>query len=160
MANFTPPPTYADPVLKDENTGKFIFNPIWLKWFIDQAAFISSNGGTTGTISHESLSGLQGGAANDHNHLTSTQLADLISALAIIAVGFSGTGKIIRETAPTFLGASPIVSDATRLLKSSVSMNNGAGAALGTLANAPVAGDPTKWVPFDDNGTTRYFPSW
>jgi len=37
---------------------------------------------------------------------------------------------------------------------------NGAGAALGTLANAPAAGNPTKWLPINDNGTTRYIPSW
>lgn len=37
---------------------------------------------------------------------------------------------------------------------------NGAGAAAGTLTNAPAAGDPTKWIPIDDNGTTRYIPAW
>jgi len=37
---------------------------------------------------------------------------------------------------------------------------NGAGASAGTLSNAPAAGNPTKWVPFDDNGTTRYIPMW
>ena len=29
-----------------------------------------------------------------------------------------------------------------------------------TLLNAPVSGNPTKWVPLDDNGTTRYLPAW
>jgi hypothetical protein len=43
---------------------------------------------------------------------------------------------------------------------SGASFDNGAGAALGTLANAPAAGDPTKWIPIDDNGTTRYIPAW
>jgi hypothetical protein len=38
--------------------------------------------------------------------------------------------------------------------------DNGAGAAAGTLANAPAAGNPTKWIPIDDNGTTRYIPAW
>lgn len=37
---------------------------------------------------------------------------------------------------------------------------NGAAAAVGTLGNAPVAGNPTKWVPINDNGTTRYIPAW
>ena len=37
---------------------------------------------------------------------------------------------------------------------------NGAGAAAGTLTNAPSAGNPTKWIAIDDNGTTRYIPSW
>ena len=39
-------------------------------------------------------------------------------------------------------------------------ITNGAGAAVGTLGNAPTAGNPTKWIPIDDNGTTRYIPTW
>jgi hypothetical protein len=50
--------------------------------------------------------------------------------------------------------------DPTTLVQKSVTMNNGAGAALGTLGNAPFAGNPTKWIPFDDNGVVRHFPSW
>lgn len=49
---------------------------------------------------------------------------------------------------------------ATALITTKVAMNNGAAAAVGTLNNAPVAGNPTKWVPFNDNGTTRYIPTW
>ena len=50
--------------------------------------------------------------------------------------------------------------NATTLVASSVALNNGVGAAAGTLLNAPVAGNPTKWIPINDNGTTRYIPSW
>lgn len=39
-------------------------------------------------------------------------------------------------------------------------LTNYAAAAAGTLANAPVAGNPTKWVAINDNGTTRYLPLW
>lgn len=46
------------------------------------------------------------------------------------------------------------------LIKTSVAMNNGAAAAAGTLLNGPAAGNPTKWIPIDDNGTTRYIPAW
>lgn len=46
------------------------------------------------------------------------------------------------------------------LIKTTVAFTNGAGASAGTLTNAPSAGDPTKWIPVDDNGTTRYIPSW
>lgn len=45
-------------------------------------------------------------------------------------------------------------------LHSSVALTNGAAAATGTLTNAPAAGNPTKWIPIDDNGTTRYIPAW
>ena len=40
------------------------------------------------------------------------------------------------------------------------SMNDGAAAQVGTLTNAPCAGNPSKWIPIDDNGTTRYLPAW
>lgn len=65
---------------------------------------------------------------------------------------FNGTGLT------TFGGG--IKHGDTKLLATSVALTNGAGAAAGTLANAPVAGNPTKWIPIDDNGTTRYIPAW
>jgi len=43
---------------------------------------------------------------------------------------------------------------------SGASFDNGAGASAGTMTNAPAAGNPTKWIPIDDNGTTRYIPAW
>jgi hypothetical protein len=52
----------------------------------------------------------------------------------------------------TFKNASPF--------KTSVTLTNGAAAATGTLTNAPTAGNPTKWIPIVDNGTTRYIPAW
>lgn len=50
--------------------------------------------------------------------------------------------------------------DAATPIRSTVSLTDYAGALLGTLANSPVAGNPTKWIAFDDNGTTRYLPLW
>lgn len=46
------------------------------------------------------------------------------------------------------------------LLETIATLSNGAGSSAGTLLNAPSAGNPTKWVPINDNGTTRYVPSW
>lgn len=46
------------------------------------------------------------------------------------------------------------------LISSSVTLDNGAAAAAGTLSNAPAAGNPTKWIPINDNGVTRYIPAW
>jgi hypothetical protein len=45
-------------------------------------------------------------------------------------------------------------------MTSTVAMVNGAGAQTGTLTTAPSAGNPTKWIGFNDNGTIRYIPSW
>jgi hypothetical protein len=46
------------------------------------------------------------------------------------------------------------------MIRSKTAYNNGAGAGAGTLTNAPAAGNPTKWIPVDDNGTTRHIPAW
>lgn len=51
-------------------------------------------------------------------------------------------------------------SEAAALVRALVSLNNGAAGAVGTLNNAPTAGDPTKWIPIVDNGVTRYIPAW
>ncbi len=78
--------------------------------------------------------------------------ADGLYALAVrnaaSAISFSVTG------------AGLITTGSAVLMASSVALTNGAAAAAGTLANAPTAGNPTKWVPINDNGTTRYIPCW
>lgn len=42
----------------------------------------------------------------------------------------------------------------------SSALTDGAAASLGTLTNAPSAGNPTKWIQINDNGTTRKIPTW
>lgn len=46
------------------------------------------------------------------------------------------------------------------LIKSNTTLSNGAAASAATLNNAPAAGNPTKWIPINDNGTVRYLPAW
>lgn len=62
-------------------------------------------------------------------------------------------GQILRVGGALRINSATLISTAT-------SFTNGSAAALGTLTNAPAAGNPTKWIPVDDNGTTRYIPSW
>jgi hypothetical protein len=50
--------------------------------------------------------------------------------------------------------------NSTTMMTTTTSFSNGAGAGAGTITNAPSAGNPTKWVPINDNGTTRYIPAW
>jgi hypothetical protein len=57
------------------------------------------------------------------------------------------------------VGGSLSISSAT-LIRTYTAFTNGAAAATGTLTNAPVAGNPTKWIPINDNGTIRYIPAW
>lgn len=46
------------------------------------------------------------------------------------------------------------------LLGTTTALTNGAAAQTATLTNGPTAGNPTKWIPINDNGTTRYIPAW
>ncbi len=48
----------------------------------------------------------------------------------------------------------------TMLLRTFGALADGAAGHTATMTNSPTAGDPTKWVPIDDNGVTRYIPAW
>ena len=71
-----------------------------------------------------------------------------------VGIGTTSPASMLHVTGLITIGT------ATAMLTSSVAMNDGAAAAAGTLLNAPAAGNPTKWIPFNDNGTTRYIPAW
>ena len=43
---------------------------------------------------------------------------------------------------------------------SSTTLTNNAAGNAGTITNAPAVGNPTKWAPFNDNGTIRNIPMW
>lgn len=47
-----------------------------------------------------------------------------------------------------------------QLAASSVAYTNNAGAQTATITNGPTAGNPTKWIPINDNGTIRNIPAW
>lgn len=57
-------------------------------------------------------------------------------------------------------GAITVPGGTSPILSTSSSVTSGAGSSTGTLSNAPAATNPTKWIPIDDNGTTRYIPAW
>ena len=46
------------------------------------------------------------------------------------------------------------------MCETAAALTDGAAAAAGTLTNAPVAGDPAKWITINDNGTARHIPTW
>jgi len=83
--------------------------------------------------------------------------AAAVTAGTNIAVTPSAGGLTIATTAAI---TADLTNNTGNLIDSSVGLTNGAGASAGTLTNAPTAGNPTKWVPIDDNGTTRYIPAW
>jgi hypothetical protein len=87
---------------------------------------------------------------NIFNGSTGTKISD----------GGSGTTKTVQTTEGA-LSLANITTSATDFLhKTSAALANGAAAQSATLTNAPVAGNPTKWIAISDNGTTRYIPTW
>lgn len=75
------------------------------------------------------------------------------------AITIANTAKVTFYNDMT-IGGFILSADANSMMRGSVTWANGAGASLGTLTNAPAAGNPTKWIPVVDNGTTRYVPAW
>lgn len=71
-----------------------------------------------------------------------------------LLLSFGGTTRFTLSTGGL------LTTGSATLHATSVALTNGAGAGAGTITNAPSAGNPTKWVPISDNGTTRYIPCW
>jgi len=82
------------------------------------------------------------------------------SNTVVLAAETAGTGSDNMDVAITPTGTGNVVFPGGVLLRTSAALTDGAAAAGGTLLNAPAAGNPTKWIPINDNGTTRYIPAW
>tara|TARA_R110000868_G_scaffold78757_3_gene224363 strand:- start:517 stop:858 length:342 start_codon:yes stop_codon:yes gene_type:complete len=92
MAAFEPPPTYAEVVVVDEEGKKPRFNPIWLKWFVDIAAFVSSSGGSGGGTVHNNTTSKQGGTTNQYYHQTAAENAAVAAGLSVTITTAKLTG--------------------------------------------------------------------
>lgn len=77
-----------------------------------------------------------------------------------VQVGTLGQQQADRVSITGGAVAAQLKNNQTILLETTDTLSNGAAAAAGTLLNAPVVGNPTKWVAINDNGTTRYIPTW
>ena len=121
----------------------------------DYNTVIGDSGGynLTGTSSHNTLIGTWQGpsaavnnviAISDGNNPANPQLDFNYTTASVWTFAF----KIAVPGA-----ANPV-------LTTTAAITTGAGAGAGTLTNAPAAGNPTKWIPISDAGTTRYIPAW
>jgi hypothetical protein len=83
---------------------------------------------------------------------------------AINTVGFCiGGSDMMVLTSSTFTLSSVLLrvqGGTNPLVTTTSNITTGAGSSAGTLTNAPSIGNPTKWFPINDNGTTRYVPAW
>lgn len=97
---------------------------------------------------------------DDVKRIVQEALAVSIDLSPPSVVGTLGQQQSDRVSINGGLITAGITDNTATLISSSVALNNGAGALAGTLLNSPVAGNPTKWISINDNGTTRYVPIW
>ena len=88
------------------------------------------------------------------------QLQSLTSDITISAGGADGDIALVASGTGTIDVTGQIVMNQPQLARSSVAYTNNAGAQVATLNNGPTAGNPTKWIPINDNGTIRNIPAW
>lgn len=128
---------------------------------------------TRGSVNRKVLWSVDAGATA-HMVLASSGLtlgvAELKASVATFAIASSTvtTLNIASSGCVTFVKGQLRVDSAqlyvrgaaNAILSTLAAVTSGAGSSTGTLTNAPAAGNPTKWIPFDDFGTTRFIPAW
>ncbi len=90
---------------------------------------------------------------------STTNVANL-NASSLGGATFAAPGPIGSGTPDTGVFSSITTPGGATFHTTNTALTNGAAAAAGTLLNAPAAGNPTKWIGINDNGTTRYIPAW
>lgn len=80
--------------------------------------------------------------------------------LSNIEIPQNSSGVDANSYAPPLSGENELITRVPTLIKSNVDLSNFNGLSNATLTNSPVVGNPTKWVAINDNGVTRYIPSW
>ena len=90
---------------------------------------------------------------------STTNVANL-NASSLGGATFAAPGPIGGGTPDAGTFTSITTSGGATFHTTNTALTNGAAAAAGTLLNAPAAGNPTKWIGINDNGTTRYIPAW
>lgn len=116
---------------------------------LNNSLAVSDNGGSG---AHVLLSNT--GATNPNKYLRSRA-----GNLELINSGYTSIIMTVSDVGALSVSGL-LTGGSSTLVASSVALANGAAASTATLTNAPTAGNPTKWVPINDNGTTRYIPAW
>lgn len=75
---------------------------------------------------------------------------------AVVAVGNATAG----DFSGTLVAFNIYSQNAAAIGNSGTTITGGGTSNTPTLTSGPANGNPTKWLPYNDNGTTRYIPSW
>lgn len=125
----------------------------------NQTAFFAGNM-TRGTSNFGFVGQVAAAAGSWNLYMSGTAANYLAGELLLGSVTDAGSYALQVTGAALFSGTITKPGGTSPLLSTNTAITSGAGAAAGTLTNAPAAGDPTKWIPVSDNGTTRYIPAW
>lgn len=131
------------------------------------AAFVvRADPGRAANVRYETLAGLKRWAWN--KTATAETGGDAGSPLELRA--FSDAGVLIDSPIAVVRAAAGLITIGGGGRPLTLALTNqglringqasGAGAAVGTLGNAPAAGDPAFWLPINCGGTVRHFPGW
>jgi hypothetical protein len=109
---FPPAPTYASPIEINPATGREVFSPLWLQWFLDVAQYFTGIGPGGSSIVHNSLSGLQGDGP-EYYHLTAAQFSAIfgVAYAQLHAANIFTKGQSVTPVSLTY--ASTINTDAS-----------------------------------------------
>lgn len=118
----------------------------------DVAFILKKNGVTAGYLSTNGsavqLASQSGQVLILSNNITALTLDGSQNANFAQNVTLAGTALLTKPG-----GVIPLITTNTAI-------TDQAGASIGTLNNAPSAGNPSKWILINDNGTTRKIPTW
>jgi hypothetical protein len=125
-------------------------------WLWGPGAGVSHGVGFRDSTGSTNVLGIFDGAATNPYQVRALSTTDATTggagALATDG-GIYAAKKIITASTITVLGGATF-------LTTSSALTDGAGASTATFTNAPAAGNPTKWIGINDNGTTRYIPAF
>lgn len=126
MAQFQPPPTYAEVVLVDSSGQQGPkFNPIWLKWFLDLVKGLNSGGAGSGSVISISTNPAANQGATisaSVTNPTTTPIVNITIGLgAITPTSVAATGGVSAGTtlvAGTSITAGTVLAATTKLFPS------------------------------------------
>jgi hypothetical protein len=114
---------------------------------------IYSSGGWTSIETYNGSANVDIGLSESGT--TRVHILTVASTLAVTG-STTLTGLLTANGGITVVGGANLLTTNTDL----TSYNSSNTASIGSSANAPYPGDPTKWIAINDNGTTRYIPTW
>jgi hypothetical protein len=121
-------------------------------------SFFDSNGANPFLLPDPGIGGIAFISAPDFTSQLALSDAGNGSLAQLGDVGVIGNGTILTVDENN---QRVYTSGTTQLIgTNAVAFANNAAAAVGTLNNAPAAGNPSKWIPINDNGVIRNIPAW